>query len=250
MILVALAELATGVEAEAPLLAGDLGLPVYEARLLLAGERPKVVLRTSDEARAHALLAKLRGRRHAAFACDAGAIVSTQDMPKLGSFTLGDAALRNQAGEELEYADLLALLRAMRVVQSTGTKIVSERKLALGTALLTGGIINTKKATREVTVRAEEREQLVYLVRRSGAPCWVAAEHTTSYGGLGDDMAPSKAENLARLTRELRRRAPEAAYDERLLRAHFDGNACDDRLDERVHLLGLAIASTTTGPYR
>lgn len=250
MILVALADLATDVEAEAPLLAKDLGLSVYEARLLVAGERPKVVLRTSDEARAQALVAKLRERRHGAFACDAGEIVATDDMPRLGAFSLGDAALRSGAGEELPYSDLLAIVRAMHVAHSTRKKTVSEHKLALGRAVLTGGLVNTKKTTREVTVGAAVHEQLVYLLRRSGAPAWVVEDGSTSFGGLGTKMAPSAAENLLRLVGELRRRAPDAAYDERLLRARGAGDMYDDRLDERVHLLGLAIGSRANVPYR
>lgn len=250
MYLVAVAELAADVEQEGPQLAKDLGISPYEARLLLAGERPKVVLRTPDEGRARALLSKLRERRHGAIACDARAIVATEAMVKLGAFALGDDALRAGGGEELPYADLLAIFRAIRPELTTSTKTVAQTKLALGRAMLTGGLVATKRTTHEVTKRVEEREQLVYLVRTSGAKPWVVRGKTTSFEGLGDTMAPSLAENFMRLVAELRRRAPDAAYDERLLRFHATNDASPERLDERVHLLALAFARGGKGPCR
>lgn len=250
MYLVAVAELATDVEQEAPLLAQDLGLSAYEARLLLSGERPKVVLRTPDEERARALLARLRERRHGAIACDTQAIVATDAMVKLGAFGLGDVALRAGGGEELPYADLLAILRAIRPQFTTSTKTVAETKVALGRAMLTGGLVATKRTTQEITKRVEEREQLVYLVRKSGATSWVVRGKTTSFEGLGEKMAPSLAENFLRLVAELRRRAPDAIYDERLLRFHATSDASPERLDEHVHLLALAFARIGKGPYR
>lgn len=250
LILVALAELATDLESEVAPLAADLGVAPYEARLLLSGERPKVLLRTTDEARARDLLGKLRARRHGVFACDAAAIVATDDMVRPGAFTVGDVALRAEGGEELPYVDLLGVLRAVRPHVTTTTKTVKETKLSLGRAVLTGGLLSTKKGEKEVTERVEEREQLVYLLRRSGATAWSVRARTASFTGLGADMAPSFAQNLLKLVAELRRRAPDAAYDERLLRFHASSDPSGARLDEQVHLLAIAIARAGKGPYR
>jgi hypothetical protein len=251
MYLVAIAELATSVEEEMPLLARDLGVAAYEARLLLAGERPKIVLRTPEEARARDLLARLRERRHGAVACDANAIVSTEDMVPLTGFRLSDTTLTSDDGNELPFSDLLTILRAVRSAHTTKTTQVKERKLAMGAAIATGGLILSKKTTREVQKTEETREQHLYLFRRSGARAWVVREHGTSYEGLGDAMAPSLAENFTRLLAELGRRAPDAVFDDRLVRFHgADALGADARLDEQVHVLALAIARLGRGPYR
>jgi hypothetical protein len=60
MDVVALTELATTPEAEAPQLAVDLGITAYEARQKLATGLPCVVLMTPDRARATSLLGALR----------------------------------------------------------------------------------------------------------------------------------------------------------------------------------------------
>jgi hypothetical protein len=251
MYLVAIAELATSVEEEMPLLARDLGVAAYEARLLLAGERPKIVLRTPEEARARDLLAGLRERRHGAVACDSKAVVATDAMVQLGGFRFSDTALTNGDGDELPFSDLLAILRAVRSVHTTKTTQVKERKLAVGSAIATGGLILSKKTTREVQKHEETREQHLYLFRKSGATAWLVREQGTSYSGLGDAMAPSLAENFSRLLAELRRRAPDAVFDDRLVRFHgADALAADARLDEQVHVLALAIARLGRGPYR
>jgi hypothetical protein len=171
-------------------------------------------------------------------------------MVKLGSFRLGDNALLSEGGDELPYVDLLAIIRAIRAEHSTTTKIIKGRKLSIGAAIVTGGLVSTKKTEREETKHVEVREQLVYLVRKSGAPTWVVRGQSTSFEGLGAQMAPSQAENFLRVIAELRRRSPDVVYDERLLRFHASSDASDERLDEQVHLLSLAIARAGKGPYR
>lgn len=251
MYLVAIAELGTGVEEETPLLAQDLGLGLYETRLLLAGERPKIVLRTADEARARDLLAKLRGRRHGAVACDAKAVVATEAMIRLDGFRLSDTAIHGTDGLELPFSDVLAILRAIRSTHTTTTTEVTERKLDMGRAIVSGGVLLSKATKREIQKTKETREQHLYLFRKSGGKAWVVRERETSYEGLGAAMEKSVAANFTRLVAELRARAPDAVFDDRLSRFHAaDALQAALRLDEQVHLLALAIARLGRGPYR
>lgn len=251
MFVVALAELAGTVEEEAPKLAADVGVGVYEARLLLAGDRPKVVLRTPDEARARALLAKLRERRHGAIACDTRAVLRTSDMTALEDFRLSETSLFSASGEELPFSDLLAVLRAVRSEHTVSTRKVEERQIRIGAAIATGGLVFSKKVTTEAKKSQETREQVLYFFRKSGARAWVLREGATRFEGLGADMAPSIAENFVRFVAELKRRAPDAVFDDRLVRFHAaDAHEGDAKLDEQAHLLALAIARLGRGPYR
>jgi hypothetical protein len=75
----------------------------------------------------------------------------------------------------------------------------------------------SKKTTREVVTRADQREQVLYIFRRSGASAWILRERSALYGGLGADLRPSSFESFAATVARLRMSAPEAAYDERLM---------------------------------
>lgn len=247
--LVALAELVGTIEDEAPHLARDLGIALYEARLLLAGERPKVLLRAPDEARAREVLQKLHARRHGVIACDSKAIVALDDMVQVEQFRLTDTAMVLPDGRDLVFTDTLAILRAVRGEHTTTKVVVTEKKFAMGRALASGGLLMSKKTTRQESKTHEHREQVLFLFRKAGG-AWVVRESVTSFEGMAAQMAPSVAENFVRLIAELRRRAPEAVFDDRLTRFHTADAQASSRLDEQAHLLALAISRLGRGPYR
>lgn len=249
LFLVALAELNGTVEDEATHLAKDLGVALYEARLMLSGERPKVLLRSADQARALSLLGQLRARGHGAVACDAKAIVSIDAMVQVEQFRLSDTAMILPGGEELVFTDTLAILRAVRGEHTTQTHTTTERTFAVGRAIASGGLLISKKSTRTDTKTREEREQVLFLFRRAG-DAWVVRESCTLFEGLAELMAASVAENLVRLIAELRARAPNATFDDRLTRFHTADAQASSRLDEQAHLLALAIVRLGRGPYR
>ena len=84
-------------------------------------------------------------------------------------------------------------------------------------AVATGGLVTSKTTTKEVTSKTEEREQVLYLFRASGAPAWILRERGARYGGLGAEASRTSLENFATVVRKLRDAAPGAAFDERLL---------------------------------
>src|SRR3954451_25225367 len=93
MHVVALAEIATSIEAEAAALAADLGTTAYEERLKLAAGLPAIVLTSADPAGALEPLATLPARRHGAVACDAAEVVPSHAMVPLRRFTFEPDAL-------------------------------------------------------------------------------------------------------------------------------------------------------------
>jgi hypothetical protein len=245
MYLVAIISLATPIETEAPLLAAALGQTAYEARILLADDPPWLVLRTADRGAAVALVGALRARRHEVVACDAAAVTAFAAMTSVDS--LSDAGLH--AGDELvPFADLVAIVRlTVRKTWQT-TKKETKREVAVGMALATGGVILSKKVTKEHTQRHEEREQLLVFFRRGGPP-WLAGERDLDYGALPGGAGRTAAENFERFV-ELARTRATAPYDDRFLRAKRPANdrALVRNLEERVHVLALALARNAPQP--
>jgi len=246
MHLVAIAELGGALEAALAPLAADLGTTVYELRLTLNAGLPAVVLATTEKSRAAEAVAAIAARGHRPVACAREDVVPSARMTALRDFQLEDGAIAPRASspERLPYADILALLRGTHRTVTETTHEVTERKLRPGMAIVTGGLVMSKKTTREVIERTDTRENVLYLFRRSGAAPWILRERAARFMALGADLRPTSLENFATTTRCLRTRAPHAHYDERLvadrpIRGVADGVKATDLL---AHLLATYFA--------
>jgi hypothetical protein len=246
MHLVAIGQLRGPIDTAVAPLAGDLGTTPYELRLLLNAGFPAVVLATVDESFARAAFAAVLRHGHAALLCDRREVVPSARMPRLRDFELAKDGLVARAGssERLRYDDIAVLLRAAHRTTTETTQEVKERKLRPVMAIATAGLIRSKTTTREVVTRTEQREQVLYLFRRSGESPWLLRERSTHYGGLGADLRPTSLENFSTTIRRLRERAPGAAYDERLLTSRPIRGVADgiDATDILAHLLAAHLA--------
>lgn len=225
------------IDGEAQAMARDLGGTVYEMRLLLSSGAPAVILVTDDKAQALRALAILRGRGHEAVACDASAITPAGAMMQMRHFRFEDGGIVkvDSEGEEvarLPFASLLALVRATHRVTTETRSQESERKIAIASAVATGGLKLTKSVTRELVAVKEERSQVLYLFRSDGEAPWILREVGTDYTSLGPDLAPTQIENFRRTIDRIRKSAPQAAYDESLIAARKTG--------EQVRAIGAA----------
>ena len=219
MHVVAIAELATSLEAEAAALAQDLGTTAYEERLKLAAGLPTIVLTSADPAPARALLGKLRARGHGVVSCDAAEVVPSGDMVPLRRFAFEPDALvaLDVEGARLPYGDILGIFRASHLMRAE-TRVESKSKeFSVGLAVLTGGLVLTKSVSREAKSVTQEREQLCYLFRAGGDTPWLLRERGTQYAGLGAAAGPSSAQNFVATMTRLRQLSPGAVYDERLM---------------------------------
>jgi hypothetical protein len=216
---VAMVGLARSVEEEAPALAADLGLTTYETAMMLRAPPPVIVLRSDDRARTLDVLGRIRSRGHIAVACDLEQVVSSEDMfrPKAFRFEHGDlVGVGNGEERRLALADVFALLRANHVTRTEDIVKSRERKLSLGRAALTGGVLMTRATEREQKRVIHEREAVLYVFGIDGVP-WLLLSTYMRYDGLAQDMRPSKTENFEVLIRTLREQAPSAVFDTRLL---------------------------------
>ena len=258
MFVVAIARLASPVDAEAAALAVDLAATAYDARLLLAGGLPAVVLTTPDKARALDLLARLRARGHGAIACDAGAVVPSGAMVSMRRFRLGEGAiaLSDPTDLELPFGDVLALVAAVHRTRVETETHLREKKFSVSRAILTSGLSMTKAVSTDAHAGVEDREGVLYVFRRSGATPWILRENGTDWSGHGRPVAPTRAENFRLAIEVLRARTPAAVFDHRLvtrkaretasLRAGSGSTSVttssDGGVDLLAHLIALSIA--------
>lgn len=214
---VAIVSLATPVEAEAKALAADLGGTPYETRLKLTAGLPAIVLTTTDADAARALADKLRGRGHRALAVAASSVVPAASMVSLRHFQLDEHGL--DAGDaQLAWSDISVIVRARHRRATETVERVTEKKLDLGRAIATGGMIMRKTVKSEVVTRSEDSEQVLYLFQVSGDTPWLLREHATNYSGLGTALQPTAAQNFATAVEQFRRQASSARFDDSLLR--------------------------------
>lgn len=259
---VAVMALARSVDEEAPRLAADLGLTAYETAVMLRAPGPVIVLRSEDRARAVDVLGKLRARGHDALACELDAVVSSEDMfrPRAFRFDRGDfVGLGHGEERRLPLADIFALVRANHATRTEDTVVDRTRKISLGRAALTGGLLTTKTKTTERTRVTNEREPVLYVFRRD-APPWLLASTELRYDGLAAEMLASKPQNFEVLVGALRALAPAALFDARLLAVragstvvatsptHFSTSSAA-ALDVLAHLVALSL-SRAARPYR
>ncbi len=242
-------------------LAQQIGVSADDLRLRVAGALPVVVERTADLERARRLLAWLRGEGHGAVACDVGAVPDSASLPRWRGFELGEETLTlldpPAARQRVRYRELTAVVRALHVVEEDLHEQTSKRKLAIGRAVLTGGLALTKRVTTESHEQREGREEVAYLYVTGGPGPWVLREHQLRYDGLGELRGRTTAEGFRALMTELAARAPGALHDDRFVRqrrrdpdVRVDGNALGGvtrrstagATDLAVHLLVLAHA--------
>lgn len=242
---VAIVELLAPAEEAASLLAPELGTTAYELKLSLSKGLPAVLLVAQDAHRAGVARDAIQRRGHRAVLCARADVVPSATMTPLRDFRFDGADLvSNAAGaDRLPFTDIRALLRASHRTTTETTTEVKERKLRPGMAIATGGLVISKTTTREVTSRSEDREQVLYLFRRSGAAPWILRERSARYGGLGADVGRTTLENFATTIRRLRQLAPGAAYDERLVTSRSVRGIADgvDATDLLAHLLSMSL---------
>lgn len=210
-------------EDELPVFAAALGLQPYDARLKLATPPPIVLAAAAELDRAQELVMQLRGRGHGVVACDTAITPGAEHALVVRSFELQPDALvcfdRPGRAIPLPYPEIVGIFRAGEITNEVETSETVQQKLALGRAALTGGLMR-RKTVRTVETRANiDRQEVLYLFRRSGPEPIVLKERGLDYAGLGEHRGATHRQNFTTLVECLRRCAPHSVYDERLLAA-------------------------------
>jgi len=235
-------------------LAAVLGRTLLEARSRVSEPAggPSVLATFGEAGPAEELAEELRSRGFSVLVLPSAAVGTEAQRLVVRSFELGPGSLtvqpRHGRAVEVPWQDVRLLLRGIVRVQHKRTQMVEQRKLSLGRAVLTGGLMVTKtvKSTKhEIRV---ENEGFLHLYPASGPPL-AFRQAELNFAGLGPGLEPSVAANFARLVKVLRQASPRAVYDERL--ATLPGQARmlgpslppERHLDLAVTLLARALLS-------
>ncbi|MBW2522699.1 MAG: hypothetical protein JRI23_00925 [Deltaproteobacteria bacterium] len=222
MYVVAITRWGRPLEQEVAALAPLLGMVPYDLKLRLAGPLPVVFAREAEADGARRHLAALRDRGHGAVACDLGRVPCSAEMASPRRYGFEPAAFVGSDpawGERrMPYADMVGLIHASAATIEQQSSVTKKRKFSLGRAALTGGLAMRKTVTTERRATSEQREQVLYVIRKDASDPWLLQEGRLRHQGLGDRVRPTSAENFATLIEVLRERAPAALYDDRLRR--------------------------------
>ena len=266
MHVVALMKLGGPMEPEAAALAVDLGIAPYDARMLLTGTPPCIVSTVAEQARAQDLAGRMQRRGNGVVCLDGARIVATEAMTSMRRFRLepqGIGAGGEQGDAWLPYEDVFAILRAVHRTTMAHKETVVERKMRPGAALMTGGVVMSSTTKKEIDQKQDDRENVLYLFRRSGERPWILQETQAKYTGLGADLQPTSVLNFQRTIKILRERMTFATYDDRLVGVRriperISSNVAGTRsevtsgsgVDLLAHVLASWIASSHETPYR
>lgn len=198
------------------------GIHPYDLRLRLSGTLPVVVAGFSDADKARHLLMTLKERTHGAIAIDLDKVPEPDKMITPKTFEIEDTSIKvtdpARGTEAIAYEHVLALIHAQQEIETRVTSVNESRKFSAGRAVLTGGLVVTKKSTKETREIKNAYERVVYLFRKPCILACVLRQNRLLYSGLGDRIRHSSVENFSRLVASLRERASEALYDDRLLK--------------------------------
>jgi hypothetical protein len=199
-----------------------LGCTVYEARarLRLPGSGPVIVAVSAAAEPAEELIRKLRVNGFDALLLKEDEIRSGTARFVVRKFRFGDDGLitGTGAGESLaiDYGSIDLFIRGTSIAQVTGKETVKEKKFDPGLALLTSGMKMTK-TTEKILERTTQTREGFLLIYAGEHPVLLLREGGLSYDSLGTALQPTRQANFSHLIGELRRRCPEAPYDDRLL---------------------------------
>jgi hypothetical protein len=208
-------------ERELPLLAASMGVGLYDARIKLATPLPIFVGVNLTREVAAKRLDAFRALGHGAVACDVDSMAAPESMRMIRSFELGADALLGVDAQQrpcpLKYAGLRGIVRAAALGSVTQTLETTIKKLSVGRALLSGGLLLQKSVTNVHVTASSERQQVTYLFHDGHDAPVLLKEHSMNYEGLGPKRGHSTLQSFTALVDVLRHNAPAAFYDARLV---------------------------------
>jgi hypothetical protein len=202
-----------------------VGKEIFDTRLLLTGEIPRVIAAYPNTDIANAIAQSLRDAGLVAFVCrdselrnrSAGFMAHTTRSGER------DVVFRDRRGGEVsvEAGDAFLIIRG-RIQSPTQEKTsTTKMKLNVLATVLTGGIPIMRRVTQKTTKGSFQAEDFVRIFdRRSSDPRVELVQNDVDYSFLGPELTPSTPANFKIVVTKLREWFPLAIFDERLTR-HF-----------------------------
>lgn len=223
------------------------GLPLPDVTRALAGTLPRVLVRATEDVDRQ--LQELEAAGFVAFAGEGATLPTDRDRVVARDLELSAETITAIDAQGRRHpcpiGAIRALIRGVRRVEMIDVQTSTQRKLALGKALLTGGLAVTKKVTTTTERTTEEKEAFLLLLRSDGPPAIMVHERRMNYRCLGAGIQPSTFGNFTVLLARLRVLAPAAVVDDRITRPGFVNGLpplADDPADLAIHLVTEALA--------
>lgn len=204
-------------------LAEVTGRTPYECRprVQVPDGGPAVISTHAERDAADEIAARARAAGFHATVVDAAEVAARVKSFIVRSLELGPERITLRARDgrwaEVPHDRLALVVRGTATTQERHTEKVTERKLDVGRALLSGGLIASRKHTSEHTTTTTDSEGFAVVYAAGSGPWW-CGEGELDYTTLGAAMQPSRLANWNHVLGELRARAKAAVWDESLLR--------------------------------
>jgi hypothetical protein len=212
-------------------LSGDLlkrvaslvGKELFDTRLLLAGEIPRIIAPYPNTDTADSIAQSLRDAGLVAFVCRDSELRNRSASFVARSMRSGEKEIMfwdRRGGEvRIEAGDVFLIIRG-RIQSATQEKTsTTKMKLNVPATVLTGGIPIMRRVTQQTTKESFQAEDFVRIFdRRSSDPRVEMFQNHVDYTFLGHELTPSTPANFKIVVTKLREWFPLAIFDERLIR--------------------------------
>lgn len=202
--------------------AAATGLGLADVRARLTGPLPRPLLLDADGDRAQRAVEALETLGFGVLAFDPAAVPKDDERLVARGIELGARRLVVSDGagerEEIDPAGLILIQTGARSATKTETTKKSERRFAPARAILSSGLILTKKVETEVKRSTTSEERFAVFHRADGGRDVIVYERRLDYRFLGADQQPSSHANLQRFLECVRALAPHAPHDDRVAR--------------------------------
>ena len=242
IILVGITNLQEGPEALAPPLAEALGQTLHEglSRLRGAGPGPIVIGTHQNRAQADGMAEALTVAGFTVVIVDDEDFAREAACLAVRRFAFEPEGLMAESagGESFMIApdDMRFILRGTGIVSHEVTEKTKEKKFSAGLAIATQGLVTSTTVERTKVTTVQEREGFAHVYTAAGRVVEFR-ETRVDYSSLGDLKQPTRLLNFAWTVAELRRFAPEAPYDERLLTRNSQAQLLGPVLSPETHLM-------------
>jgi hypothetical protein len=247
-VLVAVARIPESADARA-LAAKAAGIALADANRRLAGPLPRVFAPALAPDAAEVLAATLEGLGFLTVVFDPKAVPGDADRVLASRIEIAGGTLHATDAQGRAHAcpgvAITLVQSGVRVKTLAEDVKTSERRFSMGKAVLSGGLLLTKKVDRTTVKVTETREPFLLVQRNDGEPDIMLYERRLDYRFLGAEMQPMSRANLERVLGRLRALAPRAGVEQRLLQPGFVAGlplTSADPADLALYLVTLARA--------
>lgn len=202
-------------------LAAALGTTTYEARLrvIIPGGGPVVVANFATSEQARDCVVRLHAAGFVSLVVDSEQLETdpTRLLVRQLQFTSDSLQVTTRDDQRLSlpYPEVKLLLRGAGIVSSVQVETSTQKKFALGRAVVSGGLVMRKTVKTVSSTINQDRHPFCHIYTPD-RQALVLRQAELDYSGLGADRQLSQEANFSWICAELRRRSPSAAWDDRL----------------------------------